>query len=74
MSKKERIEQIMNVLLQYTNRNFSQKLKLSNESDDLETISMGINILGEELKDYHGQNEQLIHFLKEKNQELSNFT
>lgn len=73
MSDRDRIEKIMNVLIQYTTRDFSETLELSEETDELDTISMGINILGEELKDYHERNEQLIHFLKEKNQELSHF-
>ena len=73
MSDQERLEKIMEVLLQYTTRDFSKKLPISTEGDELDTISMGVNILGEEVEDFVNKNDQLIHFLQEKNKELSHF-
>ncbi len=45
----QRIEDIVQIILEYTLKDFSKKIAISPEGDDLDAISAGINALGEEL-------------------------
>ncbi|HXP52636.1 MAG TPA: ATP-binding protein [Bacteroidia bacterium] len=45
----KRMEALLEILMQYTVQDFSNKVKLSAEGDEIDAIAAGFNILGEEL-------------------------
>lgn len=46
----QRLEEISNLLIQYSLGNFDLQLPLSQDGDDIDAIIAGVNMLGEELK------------------------
>ncbi len=57
---KERMDDIMNILLKYTLSDFSEKLKVSGIGDELDAITIGLNTMAEELESSRRiQEEQL---------------
>jgi light-regulated signal transduction histidine kinase (bacteriophytochrome) len=58
-----RLNNLIDVLLQYTIMDFSPKADLSEVGDEIDAIALGVNTLGEELESH-------IHLLTEKTQSL----
>lgn len=46
-----RFKEINSRLIEYSNRRFNKRIKISDKKDELDAISNGINMLGEELND-----------------------
>lgn len=63
MDKQKKIERILEVLLKYTVLDFSEKIPLSLEEDEIDAIAFGLNTLATELKDH-------INFIKEQNKKI----
>lgn len=49
-NNQDRISNIMNILMEYTVMDFSQKVELSERGDEIDAISAGLNTLAEELE------------------------
>jgi len=47
---KKRLTNISTLLADYSKGNFSKTMEVSDELDEIDSIIMGINMLGEELK------------------------
>jgi len=47
----KRLKEINSRLIEYSNRRFNKRIKISQNKDELDAISNGINMLGEELSD-----------------------
>ena len=47
----KRLKEINSRLIEYSNRRFNKRIKISENKDELDAISNGINMLGEELND-----------------------
>lgn len=70
----KRINDILNILLQYTLMDFSEKISVSEEGDELDAIIVGINTLSEELVSHIRQVEDTNKQLASVNKELESFT
>lgn len=46
-----RLKEINSRLIEYSTRHFNKRIKISDKKDELDAISNGINMLGEELND-----------------------
>ena len=75
-----RVAEILNVFVKYTSLDFSEKVSISEEGDEIDAIAIGLNALGEELKFKHEQEQeyrkQLEGYstqLESKNKELEQF-
>ena len=49
MTQEQRINDILEVLLRYTVRDFSERIEISESGDELDAVAVGINTLGEEM-------------------------
>ena len=47
-----RIDSILNLILEYTKFNFHSREKISEKGDELDSIIVGLNTLGEELESH----------------------
>lgn len=74
MTQEQRINDILEVLLRYTVRDFSERIEISESGDELDAVAVGINTLGEEmaakLREVEHANERLLR----KNKELERYT
>lgn len=68
--EQERIEEILDVLLQYTLRDYSRKVSVSEEGNELDAIAVGINTIGEEVASHLCTLEEQEEELKQTNEEL----
>ncbi|MBD3638100.1 MAG: PAS domain S-box protein [Crocinitomicaceae bacterium] len=50
MEDDKRIDEIMDVLLSYTQKDFAKKISISSEGDAVDAIAVGVNTIGEELQ------------------------
>ena len=53
-----RVAEILNVFVKYTSLDFSEKVSISEEGDEIDAIAIGLNALGEELKFKHEQEQE----------------
>lgn len=67
----ERVNILMEALLQYTLMDFSVKLEISESGDELDAIAVGLNTLTEELKASREAEEKNIKKLEEKAEQIS---
>lgn len=65
-----RLNEMMEVLLEYTTMKFSQKLPIGSRGDDLDAIALGLNTLGEELESHIIQLEENKRHLNDKSEML----
>jgi len=76
LSKKEieeyqnRIDSILDVLLQYAQLNFSPKAPVSDKSDELDAIAEGLNVMGQELFSVRESEKLLNNNLEESKERL----
>ncbi|UPT67369.1 MAG: PAS domain S-box protein [Sphingobacteriales bacterium JAD_PAG50586_3] len=74
IAKKERIKkqsgEILEVLLSYVLKDFSQTAPVSEEGDEIDAIAVGLNTLGEELKESIEANQNYIQLLEDLNTNL----
>lgn len=59
-----RLENIINVLTEYSKGNFSVRYEVAGEDDELSTVMSGLNMLGEELDNYRTEIDQKNGLLK----------
>lgn len=65
MDNDKRLEHISEQIVRFTNADFTSELKLSDKRDEIDSIIVGLNLLGEELKSYIDQTHQREVQLKE---------
>ncbi|HWY12346.1 MAG TPA: PAS domain S-box protein, partial [Bacteroidia bacterium] len=74
---KNRLDSITDVLLEYTVSNFSRKAVISDKGDEIDSVSAGLNVLGEELefaissqKKYSDDLERINTLLSQSNEKI----
>ena len=67
---RERTQTLMQTLLEYTLMDFSRKLEISDEGDELDAIAVGLNTLAEELVAAKGKEHRHISDLEGKTEEI----
>ena len=67
------LNEMVEILLQYTLMDFSQKMTISNKGDELDAIALGLNTLGEELESHIDQLNSQAEELQQSNQRLDQF-
>lgn len=79
--EKKRIDKILEILLEYMQKDFSRKIPISERGDELDAVASGLNTMGEEIQYYVSQinqmNAELIkrtEQLESVNKELEAFT
>lgn len=72
--KERRKHEIMNILLQYTVLDFSQRAQISPRKDELDAIAAGLNAMSEEIMHNHEEIERRTAQLQNTNKELESFT
>ncbi|TXC85314.1 PAS domain-containing sensor histidine kinase [Luteibaculum oceani] len=56
--RKKRLENILDVLLEYSKLDFSKSATISEKNDEIDAIALGLNTLGEEITYYKNQLEE----------------
>jgi len=69
-SEKDRINEMIDVIMRAARQDFSAPLKLSDENDDLDSLAIGINMMIEDIQDYIKIVEKNKDTLNEKIKEL----
>lgn len=70
IEQEKRINELVEVLLQYTMMDFSKKVSISEKGDELDAIGVGLNTLGEELESHIEQLKATNTELLEKSEQL----
>ncbi len=73
-SNQERVNRILDVLLKYTLLDFSEQIEITENSDEIDAIVVGLNTLSEELKRHIDQLEDTTSQLSAVNKELESFS
>ncbi|MEX2396206.1 MAG: histidine kinase dimerization/phospho-acceptor domain-containing protein, partial [Balneolales bacterium] len=80
-AKRERVDSLTNILLNFTVLNFSDKAVISNNRDEIDAIAIGLNALAEEMEyslkvqnDLRNETEVKAELLEIANNELESFT
>ena len=64
-SNEDRLEQIVNLLIEFSRGNFESPLEVGEDDDPLNTVIAGLNMLGEELAHYKKQLDEKNVFLQD---------
>lgn len=64
-SNEDRLERIVNLLIEYSRGNFESPLEVGEDDDPLNTVIAGLNMLGEELAHYKKQLDEKNVFLQD---------
>lgn len=67
---KKRIDNILEILLKYTVMDFSKSMEISDKSDEIDAIAMGLNTLSEELVYMHETEEKRMKEIQKINEFL----
>jgi signal transduction histidine kinase len=70
----ERVNNILDILLKYTQMDFSEQMMVSKNGDELDAIAVGLNTLSEELQSHIMQIEESNKQLESVNKELEGFS
>lgn len=62
--RKKRLENILEVLLEYSKLEFSKTANISDRNDEIDAIALGLNTLGEEISYYKSELEESNHALE----------
>jgi light-regulated signal transduction histidine kinase (bacteriophytochrome) len=71
---KERLENILYIIMQIASGNVDARAVISEGADDIDAISLGINMLGEEIKAMQEKLKAEINETKNAKEELENFS
>lgn len=69
-SEKDRIDEMIAIIMQVARGDYSVQVKLSGENDDLDSLAMGINMLADDIRNNIKEAERNQEKLKEKIEEL----
>lgn len=69
-----RLNEMLEILLEYSVMDFSRRIQLSEEGDDLDAVGAGLNALVEELQEYIEKLAQINHEQVMLNNELDSFS
>jgi PAS domain S-box-containing protein len=68
----ERINAILAVLLEYTQKNFSRQIPISDRGDEVDALAAGLNTMAEELQAYIAERQRFEQQLEESRKQFRN--